>query len=46
MQRKRLLKRLSLFIALFLVGYTAYAQDLVSIDIGDAKNTPGSTQIK
>lgn len=46
MRRELFLKRFSLFIAMFLVGYTANAQDLVSIDIGDAKNTPGSTQIK
>ena len=43
---KRLILNLSVLILMLLVRHTAYAAELESIDIGDAKNNPGSTQIK
>jgi hypothetical protein len=43
---KRFVLILSVLISMLLVGYIAYAVELESIDIGDARNNPGSTQIK
>ena len=37
---------LTILISLLLVGYMTYAQELESIDIGDAANAPGSTEIE
>lgn len=37
---------LSVLISMLLVRHIAYAAELESIDIGDAKNNPGSTKIK
>ncbi|HIE29756.1 TPA: DUF1349 domain-containing protein [Candidatus Poribacteria bacterium] len=44
MIKKLFFNVLSVFISMFLVGYTAYAQ-LESMDIGDAADNPGSTEI-
>lgn len=46
MLRKLFTNGLSLSILMLFGGYMAYAQDLKSMDIGDAKNNPGSTKIK
>lgn len=46
MLKKLFLNNLSILISMLFVLHVAYAADLESIDIGDAKNNPGSTKIK
>lgn len=46
MLKKIFLNSLNIIISLLFAWHIAYAADLESIDIGDAKNNPGSTEIK
>ena len=45
MTRKLLLLDLSIVILVLIIGYSAYAQELESLDIGDAANDPGSYEL-
>jgi hypothetical protein len=45
MKERFFLLSLSILVLTFVVGYGAYAQGLESIDIGDAADNPGSTEI-
>ncbi|HIE29755.1 TPA: DUF1349 domain-containing protein [Candidatus Poribacteria bacterium] len=46
MLKKIFLNSLGIILSMLFVLHIAYAADLESIDIGDAKNNPGSTKIK
>ncbi len=45
MIRKLLLLNLSILVLVLIAGYSAYAQELESLDIGDAEATPGSYEL-